>query len=358
MNQNITEAGFENQKLKKAGVINKLLGTKPIANLKINNILANKAISDISPEELETLAFSYKTKLSKQSELLGELYKEYLQRAISDTELSQQEIANMKTLKQLLMLNDKTVSVIHQSIYTEAVKKTIGDGKLDEKEKLFLERLIEEMQLPESVAQNVYRQNAQVLVQGFVSGIMSDQQISPDEENELQLLAQNLNINLDIDKKSQEILDKYRLFWQIQNGDLPSFEPSIKLQKGELCHFNVSSNYHELRTVTKRINSGGPALSIKIAKGLHWRASSVSSQRITQDILTKLDSGKIYITNKRLIFVGVKSTKSVALDKILDFEAFKNGFTVYKDSGKPFFLEIQDNTDIALMIFGRALRDA
>jgi len=68
-----------------------------------------------------------------------------------------------------------------------------------------------------------------------------------------------------------------------------------------------------------------------------------------------IDGGKIYLTNKRLIFMGKKGNKTIAINKSLDIEPFKNGVFIQKESGKGPFLEFSDNVDIFSMILVRLM---
>lgn len=58
---------------------------------------------------------------------------------------------------------------------------------------------------------------------------------------------------------------------KIEDGDLPSLAVPILLKRGELCHFAGPADHYQLKTVTKRMNYGGPTASIKIMKGVRWR---------------------------------------------------------------------------------------
>ena len=151
------------------------------------------------------------------------------------------------------------------------------------------------------------------------------------------------------------MLDKHRLYWQIHNGNLPVVDAGINLQKSESCHFHTQIDWFETRTITKRISYSGPTMRIKIAKGLYWRAGNLAIKPTTEDVLAKIDSGDLYLTGKRIIFMGSRGNKTIALNKILNFEVYSNGIEIQKDSGKSPFFGFSDNIEIFSMLLGRII---
>jgi hypothetical protein len=91
-------------------------------------------------------------------------------------------------------------------------------------------------------------------------------------------------------------------------------------------------------------------MRIKIAKGLYWRAGSIGVHKISQDVLSLIDSGTAFLTNKRIIFMGGKKNTNIALNKILDINPYSNGVEIHKATGKSPFIEISNNADIFCMI--------
>lgn len=69
-------------------------------------------------------------------------------------------------------------------------------------------------------------------------------------------------------------------------------------------------------------------------KGLRWRMGSVSVQRVTSDVMTRLDTGALYITNKKVLFDGASRNVSITLGRITKFTVFKDGMQVEKSSGR------------------------
>jgi hypothetical protein len=85
-------------------------------------------------------------------------------------------------------------------------------------------------------------------------------------------------------------------------------------------------------------------------KGVYYRVGSINVQKVSEDYWQTIDSGDIYLTNKRIIFMGTKGNKTIPISKILDFKPYKNGVDIQKDSGRSPFFEFDQNVDIFSMM--------
>lgn len=205
--------------------------------------------------------------------------------------------------------------------------------------------------------EKISNESRQQFMQMQFDKIVADGKISPDEWEELTAIAKNLDDNMKFDEKTKAKVEKLKFYWLIENGELPVKEVSINLQKNEHCYFTSNADWLENRTVTNRINYGGPTARIKIIKGVYYRAGSIGVQRITSEQLQLIDSGKLYITNKRIIFVGNKKNSNIQLSKILSINPFSDGVSIEKDSGKSPIFRLSANADILAMILGRVIND-
>ncbi len=257
-------------------------------------------------------------------------------------------------------MNDKNITDLHneitKKIYEKELNKALADAHLSNEEKDFLNNLKNDLALPEEISEDIYRTTTNELMQKIINEISEDNRISPEEEKYLETLKDNLNVNFVFENNSKLVYEKMKLFWKIENGDLPIVSTDLALQKNEICHYSTSIKWFENRAITKRINYGGPSMSLKIAKGVYWRSGSMNVQRISEDVLTLIDSGMVYLTNKRVIFMGNKGNKTINLNKILDFDYFTNGITIQKDTGKSPFLLIEENADLFSLILGQCIK--
>jgi hypothetical protein len=350
--------------LKDQGFFERLFGKQPKENafIEVNNLLSDKSLQAVTIEDVQNILSKYKVCLySAEQSRLGSLYSDYLRHCLTDKMLTEDEVDELAHLKAVLHLNDQTISHIHNQLASEIYKtefdKVISNGRLDDQEKSFLAKLQKDLKLSDNLADTIRRESSSKLVNTFLNNSISDQRLSPDEEKELQTIAHSLGAELTMDAHTKSAMDKYKLFWQIENSEIPTIPVSLNLQKNERCYFYTTIDWLEQRSITKRINYSGPTLRIKIVKGVYWRAGSLGVQRITQDVWTTIDSGTLFLTNKKLIFMGSKGNKSIQLSKILDFTAYKNGIDIQKETGKSPFLQFENNVDIFAMMLGRAVSE-
>jgi hypothetical protein len=147
-------------------------------------------------------------------------------------------------------------------------------------------------------------------------------------------IAANLDITMNYDADLQQKISRFRLLAQIENGQLPLISTQLVLQRGETCHAQFPCALLEHRSVTKAVRYSGPAGSIRIMKGLRWRYGYVNVQPVTSEQLRELDSGTLYITNKRLLFNGRTKNSGLPLKRVVHFTTYQDGLRIEKDSGR------------------------
>ena len=352
-------SAFQTLTEKTPGILQALLKKLPKENavVRINNLLASSGdIRQISEEAVSRIASEHRVTLGSEfTRDFNNLYAQYLQHCLSDGVLSTNETEDLRHLKIILRVSNADAAESHDkiagTIYRTAVNEAVADGFLSVTEKARLERLRIDLDISEDLAKKIYAAVAGSALRGFFDVALADKKLSPTEDDELRSMAESLGFNITHDSNTQELIKTYRTFWHIEEGSLPILVPAINLQRNEVCHAHVQAQLHELRRVTTRTSYGGYSTSYKVFKGFYLRSGSYSSSRQTQDVLTKLDSGELYLTNKRLIFMGNQKNVTIRTPNILSFTQYNDGIEIEKGSGKnPFFLFTQN-----LTVFGKIL---
>lgn len=355
---------FKYKELKKTGLFSKLFNSNPKENaiIELNNLLATKPISEIKSSDIINISEKYKISLTTDfPESLFQFYEIYFKECINDKVLTEGEVSDLTHLKNLLALSDSEVKELHNKIAGEIYKmnydEVIKDGIISDAEKHFLLNVQKNVLLPEEIVTKISEESRMLYLQSQFNQIISDEKVSPIEWNEFNLLAKNLNAELDLNENAIECLAKYQLFWFIENEALPIQEVNLNLQKTEVCYFTISCDWLENRTRTQRINYNGLNTRIRIMKGVYYNVGSISPQRITTEELTVIDSGTVYVTNKRIIFMGSKRNTNIKLDKILSLTPYSDGVGLEKDSGKSPILRVTHNADVLTRVLGRVIND-
>lgn len=355
---------FEFRKLESSNLFQKLVGKKRPQNfiIEINNLLAQKYLLDINPSEIVNIAMNYSDNIFKvNSKEISHFYSIYLKSCLTDKFLSEKEINELRHLKLILSLNDGCVKEIHNQvvsdIYKNEFQKIINDGKIEEDEIVFLEKLKNDLQLPDDISDELSSQVRGDFVRNVLENIVSYGELSPDDERQFDLLCKNLHVTIKLDEGKRNQLNRLKYLWQIENGEIPSIDVTLSLENGEKCYFQSNCKWFEMRTVTRRVNYSGATASISIMKGVRYRIGTISPRRVTNEELTEIESGKIYLTNKRIIFIGGNRNLTVRLPKILSFIPYTDGVEICKDSGRNPMFKFNDNNDIFNMILSRLLNE-
>lgn len=355
---------FEKKELKKGSLLNRLLNktVKENAFIELWNLFSAKDIGQISIEDVGKIAAGYRVDFRKDfNDRILDIYERLIMHFLKDKRLSDSEIESLQQAKKLLHLNDQDVDRVHReaagTLYKAEVEKAIEDNKLSEEERAFLKKLQQDLKLSDKQAAAIYKESAANRVKKVLNDFISDERLSPREETELESIAKNLNLEISYDEKTHALLEKYKLFWQIENGDLPEIEVEINLHKNEKCFYCTSCEWYEQKRITERFNYSGPTLRLKIIKGVYWRAGSLKPQVISKDVWQPIDSGQLFVTNKRLIFMGSSTNKVVRFNRILDFQVFANGAEIRKDRGKNPFISFNNQNDLFALILGRVISE-
>ncbi len=354
---------FEPKPLQKPNFLQRLFNRKPSANalIEINNLLADaQQIREISTEQVTEIADRYNVNLRKQFRTeRTQMFREQTTHILSDNKVTDQEVIDLKHLRDLLLLTQSQAQQILQeeakAQYGEHVREALEDNRLSEEEKSKLEQVRKNLMIDEETANKLYADHAKEKLQNYIEDAASDERLAPSEEEEMHDIADSLGIELSFDENTRDALDRFRLYWQIENGEIPEIKPDINLFKGEKLYFKTAADWIEHKQVTRRLNYGGPTARIKLAKGIYYRAGSLGVKRTKEDVWQRLDSGVIYLTERRIIFMGERGNKNIRLNRILTFNPYSNGVDIQKSSGKSPFLEFSHNVDIFSMILARLL---
>ncbi|MEQ9262869.1 MAG: hypothetical protein RLP14_06885 [Owenweeksia sp.] len=356
---------YQEVPLYRRSLLQKIFRQQPEENaiIEINNLLATQPLSKIRKTDIIAIAAKYRVDLLKTyPQNLREFYAVYLTSCLKDYNLSDAEKKELEHLRMILMLSKEEAEEIYaevaEPIYRKVLSEAVSDGELSEEELSNLESLQLQLGLSDQQAARISESVRGSFIKEKLHGAIDDQRFSPDEEKELELIAKNLGVQLQMDAASSEMLERYKLYWAIENGELPMIESGINLQRNEECYFTTFVEWSEMRTVTKRINYGGPTARIRIMKGVYYRMGSISTQRVTSEEWRHIDSGQLYLTNKRIIFMGTKRNANIRLNRILAFSPYQDGVEIEKDAGRNPFFSFNEDIELFSMLLSRVLGES
>lgn len=324
------------------------------------DVLRGRGLADVGNEELLAAARAHGITSTTAPAVFAAVFARAMENALADEVLTDDELTYLDGLRGRLGVTDDDAHEAYASaagaLFQAAAQS--GTGHSLSTDQLYrLQRFAEQLRVPDVVVQRAYLAAARPLLEAKVGEISADRRISPYEERGLTQLAAQLGIDLRLEGQIATSVERFRLLWRIENGELPTVEAPFALRRGEVCHFGAPAQWHELRTRTVRTDYAGPVGSIRIAKGVRFRVGSVSTTRLTRTELTPIDTGRIFFTSSRVVFLGGLGNKTIAYSTLLGLELFSDALRLEKASGKSPYLFL-DDLELAAVTLGALIATA
>ena len=360
---------FVRQEYIKPSTIEKLTKKNPERNylVEINNLFADSSLDEISLGQIQALAEKFKIKNAYHKfrvELL-QMLNDFLNEHLGNPQSSINDAVNAKKVQVLLGIPDLEFLKEYNSIAIKVFEKQVFETlcrtkkRRDTEESAQFEQLQKQLEISDEDANRVIGNAAQEIIQEFITGILADQRISPDETEALEQLCKDLKIKVQFDEECKGIIEKNKLLWKLENEPLLIYNAEIFLQKGEYCHYKSAASLYEDRKQTTGITYRGYTHRVKIFKGFYYRVGNLNAARKTEDVTIEIDSGILYVTNKRILFNGNKGNKVIRYSQIVDLIPFIDGMKVVKETGKPLTFQIPTNDgEILITIVARLIRES
>lgn len=340
---------FRKKPLQELNLWQKLWNKKIHENffIELNNMLADKPLMQIKLNEVNRLCRHYHiSNITSLSRRLSGFYHSYLQFCLEDRKLSKSEISELRHLKLLLGLSDRTVKQIHKSlalaIYGQELDKVMNDNVIDHEEYKFLQDLCQDLYLPEELAARLLEDKAGKKLSIKLKEIMADKRITPEEEEDFKLLSENLGFRPTLDENTQANLERYKTYWQIENGELPRVETGMHLQNNEICHFHNEVVWYETEADISQVQSAHLEGRLRVPRGAYWRSDEENLTGIPGNAWKQIDKGELLLTASRLIFMGKMGRMVINLSNIEGLVPYNDGVFVHRIKGKSPLIELEE----------------
>lgn len=144
----------------------------------------------------------------------------------------------------------------------------------------------------------------------------------------------------------------------LEDGSIPikyAGQSPVILKKSETISLIMENIQLQEPRAVRQTNAayGGP--TIRVAKGVSFRLGGASARSESHDEIKVIDSGKLVLTNKRLIFMGTKRTVNIDLKKIMAIVPYKDGIESQRENKqKPEYFTGTDRHTLNYTINGRS----
>jgi stage V sporulation protein K len=274
-----------------------------------------------------------------RGELKG-FYQQAVAYYLKDDRLSDVERADLDYLRMILSLDKFESNSVHEGIakcsYKTAVERALHDGIVTPEEKRCLKSLETDLGLSEMAAREILVAESLEILRERMADVVSDSKVSPDEEEKVQVLAEALDISLDQDRNLidlKTLFDAGRRRWYAEHGPIKSISSPLTLQRNEICVDSVHCSLAEKKQVTISRKYG-----------------------IKNEVMNTIDDGILYLTNKRLVFVGGRKSVKIKFESIVGGTKYSDGLSISRDTGKVLFFLFTPGLDEFTIRFDRCRR--
>jgi hypothetical protein len=345
--------GIDEVPLREPGWIERLLGKKPRDNafLEIRNLLARTPIRELSPAQVEQVLAGYGLTPEEAEPQFKNLYAMVLRNAVRDFELTDEEMAELSHLRRVFGLSDADVRSIEgemlEDAYRTQTRLAVGDTRLTDEEKARLQELAARLRIPESLARSIREEEVGKVFDRVFNATIVDRRLSEEEERYLEDLAGNLGVRIQHDQRTLRQLDRFRLLWRIEQGEIPTVASTHPLEAHEHVHFATAAVRHD--PVTLRPRQEGRR--VRLGKCVYWKLEE-PALAAAEGAWTPSGEGTLSITNRRLIFAHDAARDDLRHEDMNRFTVYRDGLQVEMVDGHDRLFKLEGDAEIAGTILG------
>jgi len=126
-------------------------------------------------------------------------------------------------------------------------------------------------------------------------------------------------------------------------ADRTPYPAGLIMRKGEVCYCAVEAALMEHQVTRTKVKGGSVGGTIRVAKGLTVRGSRFRAESMPERELVPVSIGRLFITNRRIVYRGNAKSFNISLDRILGIETFADGARITtEDEGRPRIVQFTD----------------
>jgi hypothetical protein len=217
--------------------------------------------------------------------------------------------------------------------FRKELEKALADGILTDDEVKYLEERSEELGVDQEYVNKIRTEHFNKQIALIKEKIAKARRFSPDDEARVMAIAQGFRIDVNLGPE----FNVMRFLWTWETGHPISPEPisaPIMLGRNEVCYCSAVAKWHQIKTYKNRIGSTGFSTSIRIMKGVSYRASTIRPQYQTQEGMAEISDGTLYVTNKKVIFDGTSRSTAIPYGRLVSLQLYADGIELKKSTGK------------------------
>jgi len=221
-----------------------------------------------------------------------------------------------------------------------AIHEALHEGMSMERVRSVVDELARRSHVPDAAKRDVIVDQVTAVIDQFLEDGILDQS----EENRIAELQEKFALSQSDFARTGAVekVVKAATLRDVMNGELPdrlALKGAVpfNLQKGEKIVW-AFPNAEYLEDKTRRQYVGGSqGFSVRIAKGLYYRAGAFKGHSVERTERVSLGKGLLALSNKHILFSGADKTLRIPYSKIVAFQPFSDGIAIVRDaaSAKP-----------------------
>jgi len=298
----------------------------------------NRILQSINYSDLDTILSTYQQNVlshkkplnDKQKIKLGKkIYYNTLCAAITDFNLTQNEIFKLNEIKAYFNLSGQQISVeknkISEKTMKNLIQKCYADHVLTDTENQKIITIARFLQYPLDKTDTIKNKIAFPIFNTILDEKTSDSRLSPAEETQLKQTARDLkidhqNISTFISDRKIKRLKHAKLLWNLDHGIFSVvYNPPITLARDEQCYININAKLIENKFVHKGYVRTSSSVSFRIAKGVNARVGSGRYRPVKENV-TQIYPGSLFLTNSRVVFSAGGKSFQIPFSKLISYE--------------------------------------
>lgn len=214
------------------------------------------------------------------------------------------------------------------------LQKALEDGELTEDELEEISRRQAELGVSDEFINQVRRDHFSKLMKPVLDRVKQTRRFSTEDERAILETAKRLHMTPQFEREFMT----YRHLWEIETtGHFTptSIDAGIRLVNNEVCYHWCPAVWKQVKVIRRNTGYVGGSVGFRVAKGVTLRMGRAVPTYDEYEGVVDISPGNLYVTNKKLVFAGVRRSTNVAYGRLAHYEIYRDGIELIKTSGKP-----------------------
>ncbi len=273
--------------------------------------LAEHGVASATPEFVTVFLQGYGVTGADARTLLLQLWEHALKKLLfDDGAVDAGENSYLNQLQHSFGLTETEIAVARSRVVTpeflRRAEAALGPDLLAADTRAELAREARRLRLSPDEERDLLKAPARKAFAAELRRVFVQRRVDAEQGNRIAKVLDDYGITFEGDEQNKFVRCWH--LWQLDDGILPNQQVTIELATGEQCGFAGYSELFENRKVRR------------------YGASS--------DQLTRVDGGPLYLTNKRILFVGAAASKTIRYGTLVQVFESEDWLVIQKVSGK------------------------